>query len=82
MVANGNDDASTSLLAYTITLKFHFVSGVKHGSYNIVHHRKYIDSIVAAEKHPLSYQTPQSAIDNALRGVKNWGQIGEGMVGF
>jgi len=31
MVANGNNDASMSLLAYNITLKFHFVSGVKHG---------------------------------------------------
>ena len=50
-------------------------------------------SIAAAEKHPLSYQTPQSVhmvrncgaqtlpLTMHYRG-KNWGKIGEGMVGF
>jgi len=32
----------------------------KSRSYNIVHYRQYLASIAAAEKRPLSYQTPQS----------------------
>jgi len=78
---------------YTVIL--YFMAKSMYWSYDIVLYRQYIASIAAAEKRPLSYQTPQSvhmarksklwcpdlAIDNALRGWK-LGKIGEGMVGF
>jgi len=64
-------------------------------AYNIVHCRQYrpIASIAAVEKRPLSYQTPQSVCRARNCGAqtlpltmhyggKNWGEIGEGMVGF
>jgi len=49
-------NVNNPLLAYTITLQFHFVSGVNHGVITLFT----IASIVAAEKRPLSYQMLQS----------------------
>jgi len=74
-------NVNNPLLAYIITLKFHFVFRLKTWSYNIVHCHQYNTSIVATKKHPLSDQMPQCvhrawdwcsnvAIDNALWGWK------------
>jgi len=53
-------NVNKSLLACTITLKLYSVLRLKARSCNIVRYRQHIANIVAAEKRPLSYQTPQS----------------------
>jgi len=59
-------NVNNPLLVYSLhhytEIPFYFWG--KTWSYNIVHYRQYIASIAAAEKRPLSYQTPQS-IDRA-----------------